>query len=59
MTTLLYVSAKLEEFAGFENEVGEGLAHEGSALAYVTGSIGIGGRVSDVWTALIAFLDFG
>jgi hypothetical protein len=47
MTTSLYVSVKPEEFVGVENEVGEGLAHVGSARAYVTGSIGRGGRVSD------------
>jgi hypothetical protein len=55
MITALYVSVKPEEFARFENEVGEGVAHVGSARAYVTGSIRIGGRVSDVWTVLIVF----
>ncbi len=55
MTTSLYVSVKPEEFAGIENEVGEGLAHVESARAYVTRSIGRGGRVSDVWTVLIVF----
>jgi len=55
MITSLYISVKLEEFVGIENEVGEGLAHVGSARAHVTGSIRRGGRVSDVWTVLIVF----
>jgi hypothetical protein len=37
MRASLYVSMKPEEFVGFGNEVGEGLAHAGSARAYVTG----------------------
>jgi hypothetical protein len=37
MTTSLSVSVKPEEFVGFENEVGEGLAQVGSARAYITG----------------------
>jgi hypothetical protein len=64
MTTSLSVSVKAEEFVGFENEVGEGFAHIGSARAYVTGSMGRGGerRVDDVNRILCnrdAFLDSG
>jgi hypothetical protein len=55
MTTSLYVSVRPEEFVGCEGEVGEGLAYVGSARAYVTGSIGRGGRVSDGWSVLIVF----
>jgi hypothetical protein len=65
MTTSLSVSVKPEEFVGFENEVGEGLAHVGSARAYVTGSIGRGGSercvdgVDRVLCNRDAFLDSG
>jgi hypothetical protein len=50
-----YVSIKLEEIAGFKNEVKEGLVYIGSAQAYVTGSIRRGRRVSDARTVLIVF----